>query len=207
MPRPKTHDDALRRRLLERAGELLSTEGPAAVSLRKIATDVNTSTTAVYSLFGGKPALLEALYDEAFHRFGTHLAAVPVTEDPAEDLVQIGLAYRRSALADPHFYSVLYSKVVEPTRAMSRAAGRTFAPVIDTVRRAVEGGVFVDEEPEQIAMSMWGIAHGLVSLELNGNLPQGIDPAATYELALRAHGRGWLTESGEAAAAKPPRTR
>ncbi|WP_086660937.1 TetR/AcrR family transcriptional regulator [Lentzea kentuckyensis] len=207
MPRPKTHDDALRRRLLERAGELLSTEGPGAVSLRKIATDVNTSTTAVYSLFGGKPALLEALYDEAFHRFGTNLAAVPVTDDPAEDLVQIGLAYRRSALADPQFYSVLYSKVVEPTKAMSRAAGRTFAPVIDTVRRAVERKVFVDEEPEQIAMSMWGIAHGLVSLELNGNLPPGIDPAATYELALRAHGRGWLTESGEAAAAKPPRTR
>ncbi|MGW6931110.1 TetR/AcrR family transcriptional regulator [Lentzea sp. NPDC054927] len=207
MPRPKTHDDALRRRLLERAGELLSTEGPAAVSLRKIATDVNTSTTAVYSLFGGKPALLDALYDEAFLRFGTHLASVPVTENPAEDLVQIGLAYRRSALADPQFYSVLYSKVVEPTKAMSRAAGRTFAPVINTVRRAVERKVFLDEDPEQIAMSMWGIAHGLVSLELNGNLPPGIDPAATYELALRAHGRGWLAESGEAAAAKPPRTR
>ena len=193
MPRPKTHDDALRRRLLERAGELLSTEGPAAVSLRKIATDVNTSTTAVYSLFGGKPALLEALYDEAFNRFGAHLTAVPVTEDPAEDLVQIGLAYRRSALADPQFYSVLYSKVVEPTKAMSRAAGRTFAPVINTVRRAIEQQVFLDEDPEQIAMSMWGIAHGLVSLELNGNLPPGIDAAATYELALRAHGRGWLS--------------
>ncbi|GAB2854194.1 TetR/AcrR family transcriptional regulator [Lentzea nigeriaca] len=207
MPRPKTHDDALRRRLLERAGELLSTEGPAAVSLRKIATDVNTSTTAVYSLFGGKPALLEALYDEAFNRFGAHLTAVPVTDDPAEDLVQIGLAYRRSALADPQFYSVLYSKVVEPTKAMSRAAGRTFAPVIDAVRRAIEQRVFLDSDPEQIAMSMWGIAHGLVSLELNGNLPPGVDAAATYEVALRAHGRGWLAESGEAAAAKPPRTR
>ncbi len=207
MPRPKTHDDALRRRLLERAGELLSTEGPAAVSLRKIATDVNTSTTAVYSLFGGKPALLEALYDEAFSRFGSHLANVPVTDDPKEDLVQIGLAYRRSALADPRFYSVLYSKVVEPTKAMSRAAGRTFAPVINGVRRAIELGVYRPEDPEQIAMSMWGIAHGLVSLELNGNLPPGIDAAATYELALRAHGRGWLAESGEAAAAKPPRTR
>jgi AcrR family transcriptional regulator len=207
MPRPKTHDDALRRRLLERAGELLSTEGPAAVSLRKIATDVNTSTTAVYSLFGGKPALLEALYDEAFSRFGTHLANVPITDDPAEDLLQIGLAYRRSALEDPQFYSVLYSKVVEPTKEMSRAAGRTFAPVINAVRRAVEQGVYLAEDPEQIAMSMWGIAHGLVSLELNGNLPPGVDAAATYELALRAHGRGWLAESGEAAAAKPPRTR
>ena len=193
MPRPKTHDDALRRRLLERAGELLSTEGPAAVSLRKIATDVNTSTTAVYSLFGGKPALLEALYDEAFNRFGTHLANVPITDDPAEDLLQIGLAYRRSALEDPQFYSVLYSKVVEPTKEMSRAAGRTFAPVIDAVRRAVEQGVYLAEDPEQIAMSMWGIAHGLVSLELNGNLPRGVDAEATYELALRAHGRGWLS--------------
>jgi len=194
MPRPKTHDEALRRRLLERAGELLSSDGPDAVSLRKIATDVNTSTTAVYSLFGGKPALLEALYDEAFNRFGAHLTAVPVTEDPAEDLVQIGLAYRRSALADPQFYSVLYSKVVEPTKAMSRAAGRTFAPVINTVRRAIERKVFVNEDPEQIAMSMWGIAHGLVSLELGGNLPPGIDAQATYELALRAHGRGWLIQ-------------
>lgn len=196
MPRPKTHDDALRRRLLERAGELLSTEGPAAVSLRKIATDVNTSTTAVYSLFGGKPALLEALYDEAFTQFGTNLAAVPVTDDPAEDLLQIGLAYRRGALEDPQFYSVLYSKVVEPTKEMSRAAGRTFAPVINAVRRAVEQGVYLAEDPEQIAMSMWGIAHGLVSLELNGNLPPGIDAAATYELALRAHGRGWRAETG-----------
>ncbi|MCG8920982.1 MULTISPECIES: TetR/AcrR family transcriptional regulator [Lentzea] len=197
MPRPKTHDDALRRRLLERAGELLSTEGPAAVSLRKIATDVNTSTTAVYSLFGGKPALLEALYDEAFTRFGRNLAAVPVTDDPAEDLLRIGLAYRRSALEDPQFYSVLYSKVVAPTKEMSRAAGRTFAPVINAVRRAVEQGVYLAEDPEQIAMSMWGIAHGLVSLELNGNLPPGVDAAATYELALRAHGRGWRAEAGK----------
>ncbi|SEP93725.1 transcriptional regulator, TetR family [Lentzea xinjiangensis] len=216
MPRPKTHDDALRRRLLERAGELLSTDGPAAVSLRRIAADVNTSTTAVYSLFGGKPGLLEALYDEAFARFGAHLAAVPITADPAEDVVQIGLAYRRSALADPQFYSVLYSKVVEPTKEMSRAAGRTFAPVMNAVRRAIELGVFRDVDAEQIAVSMWGIAHGLVSLELNGNLPPGVDATATYELALRAHGRGWLAdsstgaenaESGEAAAAKPPRTR
>jgi AcrR family transcriptional regulator len=195
MPRPKTHDDALRRRLLERAGELLSTGGPDAVSLRRIATDVNTSTTAVYSLFGGKPALLEALHDEAFSRFGANLAAVPTTDDPAEDLLQIGLAYRRAALADPRFYSVLYSKVAEPTKEMSRAAGRTFAPVRNAVRRAIELGVYRNEDPEQIAMSMWGIAHGLVSLELNGNLPRGVDAAATYELALRAHGRGWLAET------------
>jgi AcrR family transcriptional regulator len=191
MPRPKTHDDALRHRLLDRAGELLSTDGPSALSLRKLAADVNTSTTAVYSLFGGKPALLEALYDEAFSRFGARLAAVPITDDPAEDLIQIGIAYRESALADPQFYAVMFGKVVEHTHAMSKAAMRTFRPVIDAVRRGVEQEVLRADDPELIALSAWGLAHGLVSLELGGNLPPVVNAAHTYELAMRAHADGW----------------
>ena len=53
MPRPKVHDAALRLRLLECAGATLSTRGIAALSLRTLAADVGTSTTAVYALFGG----------------------------------------------------------------------------------------------------------------------------------------------------------
>ena len=61
MPRSKIHDEALRVRLLDAAGALLAAEGPDALSVRRIATEVDTSTTAVYSLFGGKPGLLRAL--------------------------------------------------------------------------------------------------------------------------------------------------
>ncbi|WP_053718934.1 TetR/AcrR family transcriptional regulator [Saccharothrix sp. NRRL B-16348] len=194
MPRPKTHDDALRGRLLERAGELLSTEGPGALSLRRLAADVNTSTTAVYSLFGGKPALLNAVYEEAFRRFGERIASVPQTDDPVEDLVQIGLAYRASALADPQFYLVMFSKVVpnfEPSDETKEAAVQTFLPVVRDVGRAVESGAFTQEPPERIALAMWGMVHGLVSLELNGNLPPGVEIAPVYERALRAHADGW----------------
>ncbi|MFE9745039.1 TetR/AcrR family transcriptional regulator [Saccharothrix saharensis] len=194
MPRPKTHDDALRGRLLERAGELLSTEGPGALSLRRLAADVNTSTTAVYSLFGGKPALLNAVYEEAFRRFGERIASVPQTDDPVEDLVQIGLAYRASALADPQFYLVMFSKVVpnfEPSDETKEAAVQTFLPVVRDVGRAVESGLFAAEPPERIALAMWGMVHGLVSLELNGNLPPGVEIAPVYERALRAHADGW----------------
>ncbi|QQQ75772.1 TetR/AcrR family transcriptional regulator [Saccharothrix sp. 6-C] len=194
MPRPKTHDDALRGRLLERAGELLSTEGPGALSLRRLAADVNTSTTAVYSLFGGKPALLNAVYEEAFRRFGERIATVPQTDDPVEDLVQIGLAYRQSALADPQFYLVMFSKVVpnfEPSDETKEAAVQTFLPVVRDVGRAVESGAFTQEPPERIALAMWGMVHGLVSLELNGNLPPGVEIAPVYERALRAQADGW----------------
>jgi AcrR family transcriptional regulator len=193
VPRPKTHDDALRARLLERAGELLSAEGPGALSLRRLAADVNTSTTAVYSLFGGKPALLNSVYEEAFRRFGERLTAVPQTDDPAEDIVQLGLAYRESALADPQFYLVMFSKVpdFEPSEDTEEAAVQTFQPVVRDVGRAVESGMFAPEPHELIAVAMWGMVHGLVSLELNGNLPPDVEIAPVYERALRAFADGW----------------
>ncbi|MEU4801962.1 TetR/AcrR family transcriptional regulator [Actinosynnema sp. NPDC023587] len=194
MPRPKTHDDALRVRLLDRAGELLSTEGPGALSLRRLAADVNTSTTAVYSLFGGKPALLDALYEEAFRRFGDRLAALPATDDPVEDIIRLGLVYRASALADPQFYLVMFSKVIPnftPSAETDAAAADTFLPLVENVGRAVGCGMFVAAPHDQIALALWGVVHGLVSLELNGNLPPGVEIAPAYERAIRACADGW----------------
>ncbi|TNC21664.1 TetR/AcrR family transcriptional regulator [Amycolatopsis alkalitolerans] len=195
MARPKTHDEALRLRLLDRAGKLLSTEGAKALSLRKLAADAGTSTTAVYSLFGGKPELVNALYAEGFKRFGARMRAAPRTGDAFEDLVRLGLVYRESALADPHLYSIMFTKAVpgfEPTAEASELGRRTLAPLVEVVRDGISSGRFADVPPETIAVSSWGIVHGLVSLELNGNLPSDSDVAGTFEASLRAHVTGWL---------------
>ncbi|WP_116111510.1 TetR/AcrR family transcriptional regulator [Amycolatopsis ruanii] len=201
MARPRTHDEALRLKLLDRAGELLSTDGPKALSLRKLAADAGTSTTAVYSLFGGKPELVNAVYQEGFRRFGARLRGIERSGDPVEDFVRLGLAYRESALADPHLYSIMFTKAVpgfEPDPEASRVARESLAPLVDTVRAAIGAGLFQPVAPEVIAVSAWGIVHGLVSLELNGNLPPGFDVAGSYEAALRAHADGWrLTQVRE----------
>jgi AcrR family transcriptional regulator len=194
VPRPRTHDEALRLRLLDRAGVLLSKEGAGALSLRRLAADVGTSTTAVYSLFGGKPALVRELFVEAFHRFGTHLGAVPRTDDPAEDLIQLGLAYRRSALADPHLYPIMFANVLpgfEADEQVNQEALRALTPLIETVRAGIEAGLFAGASTDTVTLSCWGLAHGLVSLELNGYAPEDLDMAETYEQALRANLAGW----------------
>ena len=194
MARPKIHDEALRTRLLDEAGRLVSAEGPAALSLRRIATGAGTSTTAVYSLFGGKPALVRELYLEAFGRFAARLAAVPLGQDPAENLVRLGMAYRESALADPHLYAVMFGRAVPeftpdaPDREASLAALR---PLLETVRAGIESGVLVAAEPATIVVALWGIVHGLVSIELNERAPEGFDVAAAYGEAIRAGVRGW----------------
>jgi AcrR family transcriptional regulator len=195
VPRPRTHDDALRVRLLDRAGVLLSKEGAGALSLRRVAADVGTSTTAVYSLFGGKPALVRELFIEAFHRFATHLQAVPRTADPAEDLVQLGLAYRRGALADPHLYPIMFANVVpgfEADEQVNDEAMAALTPLVEVVHAAIEQGVFGEVPDELVVMACWAQVHGMVSLELNGNAPDTLDMDMAYEQAVRANVAGWL---------------
>jgi AcrR family transcriptional regulator len=194
VPRPKTHDDALRVRLLDRAGELLSTQGASALSLRKLAADADTSTTAVYSLFGGKPALVRELYVEAFDRLGRRLHAVTPTGDPRTDLVRLGLAYRDSALADPHLYAVMFGDAIpgfEPDEDAHALALAALAPLQDTIATGVDTGVFTGPT-EPMTMACWASVHGFVSLELTGALPSELDVASTYETALRNNLTGWL---------------
>jgi AcrR family transcriptional regulator len=182
-------------RLLEQAVRTLSEDGPEGLRLRKLAADVGTSTTAVYSLFGGKPGLLEALYDEAFARFGRRLSEVEFCGDARADMMALGLAYRANALAEPHFYQVMFGPVggaVSPSVEAQTRAASTFLPLVDAVRRAIEAGQLRDADPTMIATTMWATIHGLVSLELRALLPPaGGDPTEIYRQTMRAMGEGW----------------
>lgn len=196
MGRPRLHNEGMRQRLLDVAAERVSRQGADALSLRTLAAAAGTSTAAVYSLFGGKAGLLAALHERAFRRFGAKQAAVGVSDDPVEDIVRLGLAYRESALADPHGYQVMFGGDVLPDQVgpeLGRAAAETFLPLLEAVRRAVDAGSFPDTvSPESIATAMWANVHGLVSLELGRFLPpQAGDPGEVFEAAIRANVRGW----------------
>jgi len=162
-----------------------------ALNLRRLAADVGTSTTAVYSLFGNKAGLLENLYLEAARRFGDRLARVSDSDDPVRDIVRLGLAYRDYARDEPHLYGILFGKVDQSDTEAGAEAARTIDPLVDAVRRGQAAGRLLDVPAERIALSCWGIAHGLVSLELSGSVPPGLDVAGGYEDALWAVVDGW----------------
>jgi len=196
--RKRLHDDALRERLLSRAAAAVFARGADSLSLRALAADAGTSTAAVYSLFGGKPGLLAALYAQAFRRFGDRQAAVGASDDPVEDIVRLGLAYRESAVADPHGYRVMFGDDARPASLSAKRTeegAATFLPLLDAVRRSVEAGRLPRRpEPEAIAAALWANVHGLVSLELGELLPpQAGDPAEIFETAVRATVAGWST--------------
>jgi AcrR family transcriptional regulator len=192
VPAVKTHTEQLASRLVDEAGRILSSDGAAALSLRKLAQATGTSTMAVYTLFGDKQGLLAAMYREGYLRLGAALreaasAADAAGDDPLNALVRLGYAYRASALANPHLYELMFGRPVPafaPDELAKEVADATYQPLVETVRRCVEAGSLVGD-PERIALHLWSVSHGTVSLELNGHLPD--DPGARtllYEEAM-----------------------
>lgn len=153
------------------------------------------STMPVYTLFGDKRGLLAAMYQEGFRRLGEALQNVPQSDDPLTDLMEIGHAYRRAALDGRHLYGLMFGQIMPgftPDEAGEAAAEAAHRPLVNAVRRCQEAGIFTDEDPERIALHLWVVTHGMVNLELNGQLPSiGTDPEA-YEQALRYAGMPFL---------------
>ncbi|MDC7121254.1 TetR/AcrR family transcriptional regulator [Cellulomonas fimi] len=199
MGRPRVHDDALRARLLEETSRAISHGGPDAVTVRDVARAAGTSASAVYSLFGGREPLLHAVRAEAEARFAASLDAAPRTGDPAADLLALGIAYRDWALAEPHFYRVMFgTRADDDPAAAPVAQAATFRVLRDAAHAVLHdaGAPDADARAVRAAEGLWALVHGLVDLELGGLLPGDTDAAATrYASVLRAAGPGILQDA------------
>ncbi|MCC5578702.1 TetR/AcrR family transcriptional regulator [Microtetraspora sp. AC03309] len=170
----RSSNDELRTRLLDVASELLATAGPESLTVRRIATEAGCSTTVIYTMFGSKEGLAEALYLEGFERVRRRLAAVPPRSDPFEFLTALGPAYREAALADPGYYSLMFEQAIpgfvpsERARTLARAALNILDRVIAD---CISAGYLVPTQPRKIADALWAAAQGALSLERAGHLP------------------------------------
>ena len=178
MPAVKTHTEDLATRLVDEAGRILSAEGAAALSLRRLAAATGTSTMAVYTLFGDKQGLIAAMYRAGFERLGaTMTAAIEGADDPLTALANLGFAYRQAALANPHLYELMFGRPVasyEPDADTKAVADAAYRPLVDGVQRCLDAGAMVanpaEGAAERVAFYLWAVSHGMVSLELAGQL-------------------------------------
>ena len=172
MGRPKAYDDGLRIALVEAAAQLLADEGIGAVTTRRVAAAVGTSTTAIYSLIGSKDELFREMLREGFRRLADHLASVAPTDDPLVDLGALGAEYHAMAVESPHLYNVMFAmswSSFEPDAADRKLAAGTLQVLVDAVARAVDAGL-LDGDPNDLALELWSFNHGVTSLGLTGML-------------------------------------
>jgi AcrR family transcriptional regulator len=160
--------DETRRALLDAAHDLLASEGPGSLTVRRIAGAAGMSTMNVYSRFGGKDGVLDELFTDGFRRLGEAMSEDPDSDDPVADLHECSRTYRRFARENPTYYSLMFDRVVpdfRPSEAAQAVALGTLQRLQRRVERAIEAGAIRDGDSFSIASALWACEHGLVSLE------------------------------------------
>lgn len=194
MARPREHGEETRAALLAAAERIVDSEGFAALTLRRVASDVGTTTQAVYTIFGSKDELVIALAMSALEMLAERTAALRETSDPLEDIVGGTITtYRAFALEHPALFRVVFHHVrahprpgdplpesaalLAPARmSLDRVAGR-----LEALQRAGRLG----SVPVREAMfALSALCLGLANYELSGNPFD--DPEAFWRTSVRA---------------------
>lgn len=179
MPSRKYHHGDLKNALIQAGIDILSKEGLAGLSLRKVALRANVSHSAPYAHFSDKQALIAAISTEGFNQLHAELSAAigESANDPEQKLFAAARAFVTFALTSKDAFKIMFSGVIEKEKdypAFVEASQRTFRLVVDVVIDCQRSGLLPPGQPELIAVSIWGQIHGVVSLALEGQIPHAV---------------------------------
>jgi AcrR family transcriptional regulator len=172
--------------LLRAAEQILTEEGPEAITVRKVATCAGVAPMGVYNRFEGKQGLLEALFIRGFQQLQAMVASANGPDAVAR--LRAGcVKYREFAIGHPEHYRLMFERMheIEPTERGMLEAFASFDQLVGNVAaarslRPLGAGSDVD-----VAQQIWSALHGAVSLELLG-ISFAEDPDAAFEAMLDA---------------------
>lgn len=175
--------------LLRAADAVLRRDGLAAVTVRAVAAEAGVAPMGVYSRFGSKDGLVDALLIRAIEDFRSAVARLE-EPDPAERLKAGGRRYREWALAnDQHYEAIFLARIGLGSAQVAEASMQAFGELLARVEYAMASGVLRQDDVTEVAQQIWHAVHGAVALELH-SLVLTDDAGATYERLLGTIVRG-----------------
>jgi AcrR family transcriptional regulator len=186
----------LRQGMLDAATRLLTEEGPAAMTVRRVAEAVNCSTTLLYSLFGGKDGLSNELYLEGFARlkeeFRVASEQASARKEDMSGLAPLRLharVYHEYARHNPSYYMVMFGDAIAgfvPPVESRKQAWESFEVLIDTFDACMKNGALPPSNTTAAARLLWAAMHGAISLELKGYYLKTERADELYDAAVNA---------------------
>jgi AcrR family transcriptional regulator len=176
---------AARESILSAARELARREGWDAVTMRRLAEEIEYSANFAYRYFTGRDDILLALVRDGFVRLRDAMAtagrlpasaSVDRVDTEAFAVRRAGHAYLDFALTEPDLYQLMYGLggvrvPVTDTWTDGQAVGDVLTGLL-----AVAG----DRQPERHVLQLWATAHGLIALRVVGRVD--VDPEALHAL-------------------------
>lgn len=149
-----------RARILAAALELVDMDGLEALTMRRLAEQLEVDPMSIYNHVDGKDALLDGLAEALW-------AEVSLGESAGEwqeTLRSLAIALRQLAHAHPHAYGLLFGRGILPGSSLL---------AIDTVMKAVEGAGMNRRQAAELIRMLVAYAVGYAMLELSAPPPAG----------------------------------
>ena len=159
--------ELLRQNLVEAASHILTSEGPDALTVRRIAQVLESSTKVIYSLFGGKDGVANELYLEGCDRLRQSIEAVPPQADARDYVRACGWAYWEFARANPSYYAVMFDNAIpqfQPDKTSLETVGTAFKLLVQTLSDYQMRGLLPTDDIAETIRLFWAPLHGVLSL-------------------------------------------
>jgi AcrR family transcriptional regulator len=158
---------AREQRIVAAARTIAEREGWSAVTVRRLADEIEYSQPVLYSHFQNRDAVVAGVALQGFRELTSALEKAPRgARGPRDALERVARAYLDFALRNPSLYEAMFSLPTilrfaeEDTRPELRSGFEALAAVITPF----------SDDAETTAETFWGALHGLVELERGGRL-------------------------------------
>lgn len=154
-------------RIRAAARMIAATEGWSAVTIRRLAEEIEYSQPVVYSHFANRDAIVEAVATEGFSELARALTtATQPNTDRRLALRKAAHAYLGFAFEQPALYQAMFTMPIR----LRFAEGDT-KPELRAGFAALAGVVTPSGSHDEVAAeTFWAALHGLVELEVSGRI-------------------------------------
>ena len=165
---PRQHE------IIATARRILESEGPDALTMRRLADEIGIRAPSLYKHVKDKSALEVLLIEIGFTEMAEACEAIRPEDDGVDPLFQLAVVYRAYALAHPHLYRLLTEGSLPREKLRPGVEARAARPVAE-----------IAGDPD-LARALWAFAHGMVILELDGRFPADADLDAAWRTGVSA---------------------
>jgi AcrR family transcriptional regulator len=165
--RKSYHRGKVREDLISLGREILETEGPGAITLRRLTREIGVNPTNFYNHFPNMDFLLAAIKVEG-HRelLERHKRAVAESSGKLEAIHALGHEYVFFAIKHPNLYRLMFDDYhdFERHQELKVASNKTMAFVVETLYGS---DIFDTRDPlgfyrtHSLAITCWSLFHGL----------------------------------------------
>lgn len=155
-------------KILEAAYKIVKEEGWQALSMRKIADEIEYTAPIIYEYFSNKEAILAELNKKGFLYLAKEMEdARDKHENPADQLEAMWMAYWNFAFKKKELYQLMFG--VSMNCCTGQKSPESEAPanlVRDVIRKLMAGKNLSETEVCRKYYTFWSVIHGLVSINL-----------------------------------------